>query len=515
MLPPTGPPPRSSKKNPPPPSKNTNNQIEQTNNNSNQSPSKKFITPGIPAPQKNISSPASQQKSTLLPENLTANSNNIQLPSPTMAVEGFTKPLSDIVSNVNQQSYIALSRLAETMNGDEFNRHIEILDYAKNSRQMYIRLLGLVKWAQSSADHAKKCNGITTLLDNHSSHFEDTANRLFDLKSRIVTQCRLPNFAIPAAIDVLTTGKFPRLPQCIHDMTIDDENHEIEQQESESRTNAENIETLKTIDTMIKHRLVMSKIPSDMYNFKIKSGTVQFHIKQEFLLLLTLSGDDIKKDCWRCLDLQILTKDPKIPDKSLVHATQLEMLKQIIQNQLIEENKSFPLIQVYNTLHTFCMRLELEVLLAHAVTLSNVEFNNTKVQEHQQGQHFKISYWQSSFIMDMDEQADEDSIKNGAKSIETESLSYIAVRPTITISVPESNALENSTSLRICHTPHLPEFRQLSEKIDLEKIILETIAKRSRSILQKSLVRLFVVPGVNNFIDFILRGYDSFILNLS
>ena len=74
-------------------------------------------------------------------------------------------------------------------------------------------------------------------------------------------------------------------------------------------------EIIKTIDTMIKHRLVMSRIPAEMYNFKIKSGTVQFHVKDEFLLLLTLSGDDITKDTWKCLDLKLLIKDPKNPDK--------------------------------------------------------------------------------------------------------------------------------------------------------------------------------------------------------
>ena len=361
MLPPTGPPPRSSKKNPPLPSKNPTNQNELTN-----SPSK-FIAPGPPgggAPQKNISSPSNNQTKIANPTGTSSSSilpqesiqNCVQLPEPTEAVEGYTDSLSHIVSNVNQQSYIALSRLAETMNGgDDYNKHVEILDYAKNSRQMYIRLLALVKWAQSSADHAEKCNRITTLLENHCWNFEDTANRLHDLKSRIVTQCRLPNFAVPAAIDVLTTGKFPRLPQCIHDMTIDGQTEESENEEMEKNAGQqelENAKTIRTIDTMIKHRLVMSRIPNEMYNFKIKTGTVQFHVKNKFLLLLTLSGDDMTKDCWRCLDLKILTKDPKVPDKSLVHANQVEILKQVIQNQLVEENRTSPLTQVYITLHT-------------------------------------------------------------------------------------------------------------------------------------------------------------------
>ena len=35
-----------------------------------------------------------------------------------------------------------------------------------------------------------------------------------------VMYCSLPNFSLAGAIDVLTLGKYPRLPTCIHDSII-------------------------------------------------------------------------------------------------------------------------------------------------------------------------------------------------------------------------------------------------------------------------------------------------------
>ena len=125
------------------------------------------------------------------------------------------------------------------------------------------------------------------------------------------------------------------------------------------------------------------------------------------------------------------------------------------------------------------MRLELEVLFNHAYTLQQAEFNNVKVMEHDQGQSIKVSYWQSSFILDVDGKRNE----IGSTSVN----SYIGIRPSITISVPESSIVDNTTDLRIRHEPDLPEFQLMPTSVNLENIILDTITKRSKSILQKRL----------------------------
>lgn len=56
---------------------------------------------------------------------------------------------------------------------------------------------------------------ISSFLDQQAYLFVDTADRLASLARDALVHARLPSFAIPFAIDVLTTGSYPRLPTCI------------------------------------------------------------------------------------------------------------------------------------------------------------------------------------------------------------------------------------------------------------------------------------------------------------
>ena len=53
---------------------------------------------------------------------------------------------------------------------------------------------------------------ISGFLDQQAFLFVDTADRLASLARDALVHARLPSFAIPFAIDVLTTGSYPRLP---------------------------------------------------------------------------------------------------------------------------------------------------------------------------------------------------------------------------------------------------------------------------------------------------------------
>lgn len=52
-------------------------------------------------------------------------------------------------------------------------------------------------------------------LDKQSLLFVDTADMLARIARETLVHARLPNFHIPAAVEVLTTGTYGRLPACI------------------------------------------------------------------------------------------------------------------------------------------------------------------------------------------------------------------------------------------------------------------------------------------------------------
>lgn len=55
-------------------------------------------------------------------------------------------------------------------------------------------------------------------LDKQSMLFVDTADMLARVARETVVHARLPNFHIPAAVEILTTGSYSRLPACIRVM---------------------------------------------------------------------------------------------------------------------------------------------------------------------------------------------------------------------------------------------------------------------------------------------------------
>ena len=96
----------------------------------------------------------------------------------------------------------------------DMERKIEIYNFSSRTRQLFVRLLALVKWA-NSASKVDKSAHIMAFLDKQSMLFVDTADMLARMARETLVHARLPNFHIPAAVEVLTTGTYSRLPVCI------------------------------------------------------------------------------------------------------------------------------------------------------------------------------------------------------------------------------------------------------------------------------------------------------------
>uniref|UniRef100_A0A671T4M7 Mediator of RNA polymerase II transcription subunit 14 n=1 Tax=Sinocyclocheilus anshuiensis TaxID=1608454 RepID=A0A671T4M7_9TELE len=176
-------------------------------------------------------------------------------------------------------------------------RKIEIVQFASRTRQLFVRLLALVKWA-SNAGKVEKCAMISSFLDQQAYLFVDTADRLASLARDALVHARLPSFAIPFAIDVLTTGSYPRLPTCIRDKIIP----------PDPITKAEKQTTLNQLNQILRHRLVTTDLPPQLANLTVANGRVKFRVEGEFEATLTVMGDDPDIP-WRLLKLEILVED--------------------------------------------------------------------------------------------------------------------------------------------------------------------------------------------------------------
>ncbi|TKS66944.1 Mediator of RNA polymerase II transcription subunit 14 [Collichthys lucidus] len=173
-----------------------------------------------------------------------------------------------------------------------------------------VKLTVIVKWLRcrsgqmgsSSHSETSQKNGhgkmISSFLDQQTILFVDTADRLASLARDALVHARLPSFAIPFAIDVLTTGSYPRLPTCIRDKIIP----------PDPITKSEKQTTLNQLNQILRHRLVTTDLPPQLANLTVANGRVKFRVEGEFEATLTVMGDDPDIP-WRLLKLEILVED--------------------------------------------------------------------------------------------------------------------------------------------------------------------------------------------------------------
>ena len=245
---------------------------------------------------------------------------------------------------------------------------------------LFVRLLALVKWA-SSASKVEKCTKIMDFLGRQSLLFTDSADALHQMARETLVRATLPNFHLPAAVEVLTTGYYSRIPKCVRDRIVP----------PKPITAVERKQTLLRLNQVIEHRLVTTQLPLQMRNLKIENGRVTFIVKNEFAASLTLMGDGPQVP-WHLLKIEILVEDKETgKGHSLVHPIQVNHLEYLIRQKLAANET---LDSMYATLHSFCLSLQLELLENQTKKLFDERLGrDIRIEEYRAGRCLTISYW--------------------------------------------------------------------------------------------------------------------------
>uniref|UniRef100_A0A665VRT6 Mediator of RNA polymerase II transcription subunit 14 n=1 Tax=Echeneis naucrates TaxID=173247 RepID=A0A665VRT6_ECHNA len=382
--------------------------------------------------------------------------------------------LSLLIEFLLQRTYHEITLLAELLpRKTDMERKIEIVQFASRTRQLFVRLLALVKWA-SNAGKVEKCAMISSFLDQQTILFVDTADRLASLARDALVHARLPSFAIPFAIDVLTTGSYPRLPTCIRDKIIP----------PDPITKAEKQTTLNQLNQILRHRLVTTDLPPQLANLTVANGRVKFRVEGEFEATLTVMGDDPDIP-WRLLKLEILVEDKETGDgRALVHSLQVNFIHELVQARLCADEK--PLQDMYNCLHSFCLSLQLEVLHSQTLMLIRERWGDLVQEErYVPAKYLTLTVWNQQVL----------GRKTGTASVHK-----------VTIKIDES---DGSKPLQISHEPPLPvcdsKLMERAMKIDhlsVEKLLIDSVHARSHQKLQELKAILKANnPSDNSFIE--------------
>lgn len=367
--------------------------------------------------------------------------------------------LAMLIDFIVQRTYHELTILAELLpRKTDMERKIEIYNFATRTRQLFVRLLALVKWA-NSASKVEKSARIMAFLDKQSSLFVETADMLARMARETLVQARLPNFHIPAAVEVLTTGTYNRLPACIREKIVP----------PDPITNSEKRNTLLKLNQVIQHRLVTGNLLPQMKNLKIENGRVTFHVEHEFEVSLTVMGDGPNIP-WRLLEIDILVEDKETGDgKALVHSMQVQYIHQLIQSRLVDN--MHPLTEVYNCLHFFCQSLQLEVLYSQTLRLMRDRLDDhIHVDEYVPGKCLTVSYWRELTSKGKDA-ANKDPRSELGYKLTIQVDSHDPARPLAVVHVPSLGNKECEIADRAIR----------SELLSMERLLVHTIYVRTRN----------------------------------
>lgn len=292
--------------------------------------------------------------------------------------------IGDLLELAIKKTYRELTLLAELLpRKTDMERKIEIMMFANQNRQLYVRLLALVRWA-STASKVEKCSQIVSFLDKQAMLFTETADTLARLSRETLVGARLPSFQILPAVEIMTLGTYSRLPLCIRDRLVP----------AKPISNAEKREALLRLNHIIQQRLVTSEVPMEMRNIKIEFGRVSFEVPNEFRLTLTLMGDSPSIP-WRVLNITILVENKENTNvRELVLPMQLMYIQSLIQTHLTESSQ--PLVEAYKILHSFCLSLQLEVLHYQSAQLFLERLREfLKIETYVPGSSIVLSYWKN------------------------------------------------------------------------------------------------------------------------
>ncbi|XP_055926040.1 mediator of RNA polymerase II transcription subunit 14-like isoform X1 [Argiope bruennichi] len=384
-----------------------------------------------------------------------------------------TISLARLIDFILQRTYHELTVLAELLpRKTDMERKIEIVQFASRTRQLFIRLLALVKWA-ASASKVEKCASIMSFLDKQSMLFVEMADMLSVMSRDTLVNARLPSFHLPCAVEVLTLGTYSRLPTCIRDKIVP----------PDPITPAEKRATLLRLNQIIQYRLVSSELPPQMRNLTIENGRVTFYVEHEFEVSLTLMGDSPLVS-WRLLDIDILVEDKETGDgEALVHSLQINYIHQLIQSRLIDNPK--PLHELYNCLHSFCQSLQLEVLHSQVLRLCRDRLRDfIVVEEYTAGSRLVLCYWRFPYVF-----MDKNSFLNRLPKFEENTAERESNNCKLCV---QMDPTDPSRPLQVTHVPHLNhKDAQLADQaiksdfLSVEKLLIHTVHIRTKHKLQE------------------------------
>ncbi|KII75201.1 Mediator of RNA polymerase II transcription subunit 14 [Thelohanellus kitauei] len=282
--------------------------------------------------------------------------------------------LRNILKYVASDTYRSIVILSETLpNMVDLDRKVEIVNYVKESRSLFFRVLAIVKWSETSdmyIDTEEMLAKIRKLLES----ITDVANHLFQVSKIQLPTCSIPMACVLPAADVLSSGTYNRLPSCFFDFPVDRE--KINFTNVRSRISSQLLRILATHD-FSKYQFIRYKVDH------LVLGTPHLDVR-----LTTLNGF---KGPWKIFDIKLKIIDSLEEGKCLATKFQLHYLVSFIEHRINRTETESPLDHLYNILARFCDKIVFEIF--HIQLWKFQKLSKFQLEVHKE--KLILKYWKS------------------------------------------------------------------------------------------------------------------------
>ncbi|KAJ3220213.1 Mediator of RNA polymerase II transcription subunit 14 [Clydaea vesicula] len=296
-------------------------------------------------------------------------------------------PITYLIDILSNKSYQQLLNLCEVLqNLQHLDRKKQLLDYSIKERSQFSKLLVLIKWAKKASHDINRCQRFHALIDKTDFCFSKSSDILFEI-SRALKANRDPLYDISTAIDVLTTGKYQRLPLVIKRRLIP----------PRLLSKSEIDFTYKKIEDIIRRRLFCDEvIPIQLRRgIKIGNGCVTFTVENEFKVSLTLVSLDSNIP-WIISDLKILVHLEKDIYENIPFGLQESQINYIIDiaQQKIDAKTCSSLTKPGTAENLFCLNFQLEILHTQTIHLMRTRWaGHLEVSIDRSTSLLRVRYW--------------------------------------------------------------------------------------------------------------------------
>ncbi|KJZ79136.1 hypothetical protein HIM_01287 [Hirsutella minnesotensis 3608] len=245
--------------------------------------------------------------------------------------------------------------------------------FAQDWHGKWLKALVITEWSRKS-EMVSKLIDLKFHIDQQRILFDAALDNVINIK-RDLTYARMPSPDLKTALQVLSTGKAPWMPDLYY---ID----------PDPLTPSEQLKWMNDLNTLLSLRLNLEefdKIPYRFRNYEIDSGRVTFKVEGEFEVDLTIADEDFEKQFW-FIDFRYSFK----PSASSLSPSLRAYLEGCVNEALCKDG----LAGCYQFLHEFVLTCKINEIKRQALQLSRSSWSGTLSVEPL-NRALAIQYWTS------------------------------------------------------------------------------------------------------------------------